>query len=375
MRPDRAAAAGPGWSHRRGVLVGVTIGLTAALAFGAFWIVYLSRRIPAGPEATAILAVIGAATAGSAAAVVQLLPIGQGRFLRWLFPLILVVSVTALIGMHVFFVFPRPDLSGKRVGSVLVSWDRAGCEGETVDCGGQTDYDCLKGLLWDQEMIDECWGPWRVWMVRIALILCAVLVSGGFGGSFAAATLAWRPRKGLEPHPLRLFLCYRRADSAEFADRLHDRLSERFGAGNVFRDVEAIRLGEDFRQAVRRALARCDVFLLVIGPRWLEIRDDDGARRLDRADDPVRIEIETAIARGLLIVPVLVGGAAMPRSDRMPDGFEELSNRAGAAIHGDPTAPGDPAFDASVDALVRQLEEVHELEPAAGDGAASGPPG
>lgn len=116
-----------------------------------------------------------------------------------------------------------------------------------------------------------------------------------------------------------MFVCYRRADSGAAVEVLVERLRDRFGAGNVFRDVEDIPLGTDFRQA----LAGCDVFLLMIGPRWLDARDADGTRRLDRGDDPVRIEIETAIARGLLVVPVLVGGAAMPHRDRMPDGFEE----------------------------------------------------
>ncbi len=364
-RPDRASASGPRRSLRRGLPVAATIGLTAALTFAAVRTAHLLHLVPAGPQATAALSLIVAAAAGGAAAVVML-PIGRSRIPPSLPPLMFLVSGAALLGLHIAFVVARPDSAGNPVGSVLISWSRAGCEGETVDCAELDPDDCLKGLLWDQTLIDECWGGGRVFAVRLALALSALLCSAGFGGSVATGVVAWRTGKGREPGPLRLFLCYRRADSAAFVDRLHDRLSERFGAGNVFRDVEDIQLGGDFRQAVRRALARCDVFLLVIGPRWLEMRDDEGARRLDRADDPVRIEIETAIARGLLIVPVLVGGARMPRADQMPAGFEELSNRAGAALQGDPAAPGDPAFAASVDDLTRQLEQAHESEPAAG---------
>lgn len=368
MSADRGGAIGRSRGGGGPLRVAATTAFTAALTFEAFRIVDRLKLIPADPETRMVLSVAAAAVAGGAAAAVQLLRVETRR--ARLFLLTLVVSGAVLLGLHAAFVFPGPVRQGKRLGSVVVSWSRAGCE----NCAGLSRDQCLGKLAWDQDDIDACWGAGRVLAVRLALILCALAVSGGFGGSVAFGALAWRRRKGKdEPHALRLFLCYRRADSATVVDPLHARLSERFGAGNVFRDVEDIQLGGDFRQAVRRALARCDVFLLVIGPRWLEIRDDEGARRLDDADDPVRIEVESAIARGLLVVPVLVGGARMPRSDQMPDGFEELSNRAGAAIQGDPAAPGEAAFAASVDELIRQLEQAHELEPARGNGGAEGP--
>lgn len=262
--------------------------------------------------------------------------------------------------LTLYLLFEEPALfDERRIGSRIAFWPPC-VEGSRYRCAeDESRQECLQGLGYYEDKIADCWGGGRIAAVKLALALSSLLVSGGFGG-LIGLVLARRPEA--EAGPLRLFLCYRRADSFAFADRLHDRLSERFGAENVFRDVEDIRLGGDFRQAVRRALARCDVFLLVIGPRWLEIRDDEGARRLDDADDPVRIEVESAIARGLLVVPVLVGGARMPRSDQMPDGFEELSNRAGAALQGDPALPGDPAFGASVDALIRQLEEASGFE-------------
>jgi hypothetical protein len=298
-----------------------------------------------------ILSIAGAAVAGGAAGAVQLLRAGKKRVRLILGTL--VVSWLALLILHSRFVFAGPIREGKRLGSVVVSWSRAGCEG-SVDCGAQETRDCLKDLAWDQGLIDQCWGEGRVVAVRIALILCALLASGGFGASVAAWVVAWRSGKGREPGPLRFFICYRRADSLEVAKLLHDRLSDRFGAGNVTLDVEDTPLGEDFRQAHRGELERSDVLLLVIGPRWLEIQDD-GTRRLDHPDDRVRIEIEIADEASLWIVPVLVG-APMPKADQMPDRFRYLSKLNGFPIEGKPSAPDDPALNSSVKKLIKKLE-------------------
>ncbi len=44
---------------------------------------------------------------------------------------------------------------------------------------------------------------------------------------------------------MRIFISYRRADSAAEAGRLYDRLVEQFGRRNVFMDVDDIGPGED----------------------------------------------------------------------------------------------------------------------------------
>jgi hypothetical protein len=348
----------------RGRLLKAT--LTACLpTFIVFRIAAGLDLAPGSPGAVAVLRLVATLAAGIAVFIAPLAsprtPIA--RRIRTLVVAWLIAGAT-LLTLYVAFV--KVDVAGAHV-----AFSPPCIEGSQYECtAGESPEACLAALGYEDDKIEACWGKWRILSVKLALALFSLLVSCGFGG-LIGLVLARRPEA--EAGPLRLFLCYRRADSATVVDPLHARLSERFGAGNVFRDVEDIRLGGDFRQAVRRALARCDVFLLVIGPRWLEIRDDEGARRLDDADDPVRIEVESAIARGLLVVPVLVGGARMPRSDQMPDGFEELSNRAGAAIQGDPAAPGEAAFAASVDELIRQLEQAHELEPARGNGGAEGP--
>ena len=109
---------------------------------------------------------------------------------------------------------------------------------------------------------------------------------------------------------MKVFISYRRDDTQGFAGRLEDDLSETFGDELIFRDCE-IEPGVDFAARLRATLDSSDVVLAVVGPRWETARDSSGRLRLDQADDWVRIELETVLARGIPVVPVLVGGALM----------------------------------------------------------------
>src|ERR1700747_1122745 len=107
-----------------------------------------------------------------------------------------------------------------------------------------------------------------------------------------------------------IFVSYRRQDSSHLAGRLYDHLADRFGEGQVFMDVDTIEPGLDFAEEVTRAVAACQVLVAVIGPAWLTAADGRGRRRLDDPDDFVRLEIETALVRGVRVIPVLAQGAA-----------------------------------------------------------------
>jgi hypothetical protein len=95
----------------------------------------------------------------------------------------------------------------------------------------------------------------------------------------------------------KIFINYRREDSIGTAGRLHDRLAVTFGRKNLFMDVDHIPAGVDFVEYLQRQVAACDVFLAVIGPNWLDAKDDSGRRRFDDPDDFVTIEIAAALAR------------------------------------------------------------------------------
>src|SRR4051812_7200047 len=112
----------------------------------------------------------------------------------------------------------------------------------------------------------------------------------------------------------RVFICYRREDSSGYARLLFDKLEDRFGQGNVFMDLDSLPPGADFVRIIESTVNSCDVFLAVIGKHWLTARDDEGRARLDSPEDFVRLEISAALQRGIQLIPVLVGGARMPRS-------------------------------------------------------------
>jgi TIR domain len=116
-----------------------------------------------------------------------------------------------------------------------------------------------------------------------------------------------------------IFLSYRRQDSQSATGRLADSLGAWFGPDRVFRDHDAIVAGEDFADAIRRAIDASTVVLVVIGPRWVGAADAQGRQRLAQADDFVRIEIESALEAGVPLVPVLVEGATMPGAQQLPE--------------------------------------------------------
>jgi hypothetical protein len=123
-------------------------------------------------------------------------------------------------------------------------------------------------------------------------------------------TFSWRFRVR------RIFLSYRKRIAGE-TGHLADRVALELGTGSVFMDVEAFRLNRLHR--LRAEIARCDVLLAVIGPRWLELSDDQGNRRFDDSSDIVRIEISTALQRGIPVIPILLNGTKTPSCHRPPD--------------------------------------------------------
>jgi WD40 repeat protein len=147
-----------------------------------------------------------------------------------------------------------------------------------------------------------------------------------------------------------LFISYRREDSADATGRLYDRLGRHFGTEAVFKDVDSILSGEDFRAAIVRAIERCQAVLVVIGPKWSPILDRDGKRRLENPADPVRLEIETGLRIGVPVVPVLVSRAEMPAPDTLPDSLVQLAFRNAASVR------QDPDFHPDADRLIRDLD-------------------
>src|SRR5438876_7475462 len=112
----------------------------------------------------------------------------------------------------------------------------------------------------------------------------------------------------------RVFISYRRDDTAADARSVYQRMQRTFGSRQLFMDVDSIQRGRDFHQVLEDHLRKSAVMLAVIGPRWSDARDADGNRRLDDPEDFIRLEVARALNRDIAVVPVLVGGARMPKS-------------------------------------------------------------
>ena len=136
-----------------------------------------------------------------------------------------------------------------------------------------------------------------------------------------------------ESLPGRIFISYRRQETAWPAGRLYDVLVEHFPAEQVFKDVDNIEPGEDFVERITAAVGSCDVLLALIGPQWLTITDENGQRRLDNPEDYVRLEIETALTRKIRVIPILVDEARMPRADELPATLAPLVRRNAVEIN------------------------------------------
>jgi hypothetical protein len=162
------------------------------------------------------------------------------------------------------------------------------------------------------------------------------------------------------PDPVsgRVFISYRRQETSGLAGRLYERLAGRLSDDQVFMDVDTIAPGLDFAEVITEAVSTCEVLLAVIGPRWLDAKDEDGKRRLEDPDDIVRLEIAAALERNIRVIPILVEGAQMPRSQQLPEDLTELARRNALSLRHE-------SFRADADRLLAAIEPILQAETAA----------
>ena len=164
----------------------------------------------------------------------------------------------------------------------------------------------------------------------------------------------------------RIFISYRREDAAYPAGWLFDRLAERFGNEQIFKDVDSIELGDDFVEVIGEAVGSTDVLLALIGDRWLTVVDEDGDRRLEDPEDFVRLEIEAALTRKVRVIPILVEGAKMPREDQLPPSLSPLARRQALEL-------SPSRFAADTGKLLAVLEKTLAEATAPGKEGSAGP--
>ena len=156
----------------------------------------------------------------------------------------------------------------------------------------------------------------------------------------------------------KLFLSYRRDDSLDVTGRIFDRLGSHFGRESVFMDIDTIPYGVDIRSFLSNWITQCDAVMVVMGERWVESSHDTGPkkgqRRLSDPSDFVRIEVASALARNIPVIPVLVGKTTMPAPDQLPEDLVQLSYRNAAEVR------SGADFHAHMDRLIRGLEKLLE---------------
>ncbi len=148
----------------------------------------------------------------------------------------------------------------------------------------------------------------------------------------------------------RITISYRRDNSGVITGRIFDRLATHFGRDSVFRDIDSIPPGADFREHINHVLDESDILLAIVGPKWLGTRG--GQTRLDDEADPVRVEIETGLRKKMPVIPVLVLRAAMPRASQLPDTVRDFAYRHAVQID------AGQDFDVHSARLIRAMDRI-----------------
>jgi hypothetical protein len=148
-----------------------------------------------------------------------------------------------------------------------------------------------------------------------------------------------------------IFISYRRDETAGYAGRIFDYLKAVFGHDRVFLDVDDILPGQVFADVIQERIAGCAVVIAVIGKRWLETLHS----RTGAEPDYVSDEILSALKSSAVVIPVLVGGASMPKAADLPGSLAGLAGREALEIH-------DTAFAEDVACLVNAIKKVPGFE-------------
>jgi hypothetical protein len=144
-------------------------------------------------------------------------------------------------------------------------------------------------------------------------------------------------------------------------DRIRDRLIDAYDEDAIFRDLESIPLGQNFSDVLKEATTTCEVMLVVIGPQWANITDDQGNKRLFEPNDYTRLEVEAGLAnQKILVIPVLVMGARMPGVEEIPKSLVDLRLRNAINVRNDPDFT--PDMQRLIDGINEQFPDAAKFK-------------
>jgi hypothetical protein len=151
--------------------------------------------------------------------------------------------------------------------------------------------------------------------------------------------------------PARVFISYRHGDGDDCAERLYDRLLATVPGIEVFRDVDTLKLGDDFAKSIEANIQSCDVLIAVIGKQWSNVTQSDGHPRLESERDYVRMEIAAALRAEKRVIPLLVNHATMPGQAELPSDIAAFAARHGLNV-------GTETFRYDTEELVKELTRL-----------------
>lgn len=157
-----------------------------------------------------------------------------------------------------------------------------------------------------------------------------------------------------QPVEASIFISYRQSDSQDATGRIHDQLNLYFGPDMTFRDIDRLQPGTDFPDELNKAMAQCTIVLAIIGDQWLTAAFN-GTRRLDDPNDFVRLELATALARKIPVIPVLIGRTGMPSADDLPPDLRSLAFKQKIDV------PPTRAFALGMRQLVQEIGRITNL--------------
>jgi WD40 repeat protein len=154
----------------------------------------------------------------------------------------------------------------------------------------------------------------------------------------------------------KISISYRRADSEAMTGRIFDRLIAHYGKEAIFRDIDDIPAGTDFRVHINETLRSTHILLAIVGPAWLGAAQG-GIERMQEESDPVRVEVETALRRRVPIIPVLIGSTRMPSSDQLPPSLKDFAFRNAVKVD------TGQDFDYHMDRLIKSMDAILSQTP------------
>ncbi len=154
----------------------------------------------------------------------------------------------------------------------------------------------------------------------------------------------------------KISISYRRADSEAMTGRIFDRLIVHYGKEAIFRDIDDIPAGIDFRVHINEVLRSTHILLAIVGPAWLGAISG-GNERIQEESDPVRVEVETALRRRVPVIPVLIGPTRMPSADQLPPSLKDFAFRNAVKID------TGQDFDYHMDRLIKAMDGILNLAP------------